>query len=112
MGKNRILSRRQPNLAVAIRVGKTRELLNLFRIDPAGWNAKTYGGQPGLFLCGHPDVVGVIGTTHISSLKCEFITHARGKFLPQSGNSPFFNQESKPAFGAGFARAVIAENLD
>jgi hypothetical protein len=57
-------------------------------------------------------VVGMMGTPHIPSLKCEFIPHARGKFRPQSGDSPFFDQEGKPAFGAGFARAVVAENLD
>src|SRR6266436_1348367 len=54
----------------------------------------------------------MMGTPHIPSLKCEFIPHARGKFRPQSGDSPFFDQESEPAFGPGFARSVIAENLD
>src|SRR5260370_20708375 len=54
----------------------------------------------------------MMGTPHIPSLKCEFIPHARGKFRPQSGDSPFFDQEGEPAFGAGFAWAVIAENFD
>src|SRR4029077_3362041 len=54
----------------------------------------------------------MMGAPHIPSLKCEFIPHARGKFRPQSGNSPFFDQEGEAAFGTGLARAVIAENLD
>src|ERR1700731_3044557 len=53
-----------------------------------------------------------MGTPHVPSLKCEFIPHARGKFRSQSGDSPFFDQKGEPAFGAGFARAVIAKNFD
>src|SRR5437016_1639036 len=112
IGNNCVLSRSQANRAIAIPVGETSELLQLFGINSADWNAKSHGHKPGLFLRGQSDMVGMMPTPHIPSLKCEFIPYARGKFGPQSGDSPFFDQKGKPAFGASFARTVVTKNFD
>src|SRR6266849_4922941 len=53
-----------------------------------------------------------MGAPHIPALKSQFISHTRGEFRAQSGDSPFFDQEGEAAFGTGLARAMIAKNLD
>ena len=50
IGNNCVLSRSQANLAVAIDVCETRELVQLLRINSTGWNAKAHGQKPSLFL--------------------------------------------------------------
>src|SRR6516225_8507409 len=80
--KDSVLSRRQPDFAVAVCFRERSEFVELLGIDSSSRHAETHGQKAGLFLRGQSDMVGVMRTSHVSSAKGEFITHARGEFGP------------------------------
>ena len=80
IGNNCILRRRETNFAIAINFGQSRELVQLLRVDSAGWNAESHGHKSRLLLRTHTEMVGVRGTTHVPALERELAAETRDKF--------------------------------